>query len=84
MGDEFTQLDKFEQAGELQAWLREFSRIYMQHPAEERAYRLIREFYKVERPGDEAYEAFIVWLMSGEEAEAKGAALERVFREKLR
>lgn len=81
----FEKLDRLEAADEvdIRAWMREFEQLYMRLPAEERAYKFIKWFGKIEKPNDRLHGRFGSWLTNGYEAEAKEKALQRWFEEQL-
>ncbi len=80
---ELETLDRLEAAEEvdMRAWMDEFERILTYRTPEQRAYIYIKNFFRIDNPGEEAYRKFIGWLIGDYFTDVKYKALERVLDE---
>ncbi len=85
MQDRFKELERRVATEEIdmRTWMREVTRIVMELPPEEWAYRFISRHFSIEEPNDEQYNLFMVWLTSGFREKEKERALRRYFMEKF-
>lgn len=61
--------------------VREFAKAFSRLTPEERAYKVVRGFFKVEQPTDAMKKKFTDWLQDEQHREAKQQAMERIARE---